>query len=189
MKRPTPIDQSVPLDKYKYIMSRTDTKGIIEYGNDYFCEISGYTAEELAGQPHNIIRHPDMPRIVFELMWERLKQGKTLFAVVKNMAKDGRYYWVTTKFEIQRNPLTKEITGYLAYRQAAKPKTVETISRLYETLLEKERTGGTAASKAYLEQHLERRGQTYDAFISEAIESNTALTLFFSAMKKMFGAA
>jgi PAS domain S-box-containing protein len=189
MTRPTPIDKAIPLDKFKYIMSRTDTKGTIQYGNDYFFEISGYREEELLGQPHNIIRHPDMPKIIFQLMWDRLKEGKMIYAVVKNMAKDGRYYWVTTKFEIQRNPSTKEITGYLAYRQAAKPKTVEAINVLYHKLLQEEKRGGMAASKQYLLDFLDRRNQTYDEYINETIENNTAFRLFFTAMKKMFGAA
>ena len=201
MKRPTPIDKAIPLDKYKYIMSRTDTKGIINYGNDYFFEISGYSQDELLGQPHNIIRHPDMPKIIFQLMWDRLQEGKTIYAVVKNLAKDGRYYWVTTKFEIQRDlekaiedaiqrdRTTKQITGYHAYRQAAKPKTIEAINVLYKKLLQEEQQGGMEASKKYLLDFLDRHNQTYDEYINDTIENNTAFRLFFTAMKKMFGAA
>ncbi|MCJ7765971.1 MAG: PAS domain-containing protein, partial [Thiovulaceae bacterium] len=109
MERATPINEQVKLDKYTYIMSRTDTKGNIEFGNDYFFEISGYSREELMGKPHNTIRHPDMPRVIFKMMWDRLKQGKNIFALVKNLAKDGRYYWVTTKFEIRKNPMDNQI--------------------------------------------------------------------------------
>ena len=187
MSRPTPRDEAIKLDKYKYIMSRTNTKGIIEYGNDYFFEISGYREDELLGQPHNIIRHPDMPKIVFKLMWDRLQSGKGIFAVVKNMAKDGRYYWVTTKFEIQRDPASKQITGYLAYRQAAKPGTIEVIDGLYKKLLTAEQEGGMAASQKLLLDYLDKRGQSYDEFINEVIENNTAFKMFFNAMIKLFG--
>ncbi|MEJ2500674.1 MAG: PAS domain S-box protein, partial [Campylobacterales bacterium] len=62
---PQPVDEEIKLDPKKYIVSKTDPKGIIEYGNDYFVEISGYKESELIGQPHNIIRHPDMPKVVF----------------------------------------------------------------------------------------------------------------------------
>ncbi|MEJ2469266.1 MAG: PAS domain S-box protein, partial [Campylobacterales bacterium] len=68
---PQPVDEEIKLDPKKYIVSKTDPKGIIEYGNDYFVEISGYKESELIGQPHNIIRHPDMPKVVFKLMWDR----------------------------------------------------------------------------------------------------------------------
>jgi len=187
MTKPTPRNEAIKLDKYKYIMSRTDKNGIITYGNDYFFEISGYTEQELKGQPHNVIRHPDMPKIIFKLMWDRLQEGKGIYAVVKNLAKDGRYYWVTTKFEIQKDPVSKQIIGYLAYRQAAKPATVEVIENLYKKLIAEEEKGGMAASKQYLLDFLDRSNQSYDEFIDKTIENNTAFRLFFTAMKKMFG--
>ena len=62
------------------------------YGNDYFVEISGYSEAELIGKPHNIIRHPDMPRVVFKMMWERIKRGENIMALVKNLAKDKKSY-------------------------------------------------------------------------------------------------
>ncbi|MDA3946636.1 MAG: PAS domain-containing protein [Helicobacteraceae bacterium] len=187
MEQQTPIDESVKLDKYKYIMSRTDTKGNIEFGNDYFFEISGYTPNELIGRSHNLIRHPDMPKVIFKLMWDRLKQGKNVFAVVKNMAKDGRYYWVTTKFEIKKDPIENSIRSYMAYRQAAKPKTIGSISKLYKELLDIEQSGGVEASEKYLSGYLESRRQTYDEFIDEVIGNNGAFKIFFTAMTKMFG--
>ena len=67
MKHPTPIDHEIKLDPKRYIVSKTDPKGFIEYGNDYFVEISGYTEAELLGQPHSIIRHPDMPKIIYKI--------------------------------------------------------------------------------------------------------------------------
>ena len=92
MGQPTPLNEAIKLDKHKYIMSRTDTKGNIEFGNDYFFKISGYSPQELIGKPHNIIRHPDMPKVVFKLMWDRIQSGQNIFAIVKNLAKDGRFY-------------------------------------------------------------------------------------------------
>ena len=74
--------------------SLTDRRGFIEACNDVFVRISGYTTAELTGQPHNIIRHPDMPRSVFQLFWEYLRNGQPVAAYVKNLAADGRYYWV-----------------------------------------------------------------------------------------------
>ncbi|WP_434657588.1 PAS domain S-box protein [Sulfurimonas sp. NW9] len=76
MTKPTPIDEEIQLDPKRYIVSETDEKGKITYANDYFQEVSGYTEEELLGQPHSIVRHPDMPKVVFKLLWETIKQGK-----------------------------------------------------------------------------------------------------------------
>ncbi len=187
MSQPTPLNEPVKLDKYKYIMSRTDTKGNIEFGNDYFFEISGYSAAELLGKSHNIIRHPDMPKVIFKLMWERLHSGRSIFAVVKNLAKDGRYYWVTTQFEIKTEPLSGNINGYMAYRQAAKPQVVNTISKLYEELLEIEKSSGVEASEKYLSGYLESKRLTYDEYIDDLIGNKGAFALFFKAMKKVFG--
>ena len=78
MKHPEPIDRQIRLNPKKYIVSKTDPKGILEYGNDYFVEISGYSESELIGKPHNIIRHPDMPKAVFKMMWDRINEGKIL---------------------------------------------------------------------------------------------------------------
>ena len=135
-------------------MSRTDKHGIIEFGNDYFVEISGYTKEELIGQPHSLIRHPDMPRIVFKVMWERIQNGKDILALVKNLAKDGRYYWVFTTFEPDRDLDSGEIFGYKAFRKAAPKDVVEIIEALYKELLAVEKEGGMEASFAHLQAFL-----------------------------------
>ncbi len=93
-ERPIPkdIEKVVPSDRF--LVSKTDTKGIITYANPIFIEVSGYTEDELIGANHNIVRHPDMPRTVFKLLWDMIQNGEEIFAYVKNMAKDGSYYWV-----------------------------------------------------------------------------------------------
>nr|MBP9613793.1 PAS domain-containing protein [Sulfurospirillum sp.] len=117
-------------------------------------EISGYTKEELIGQPHSLIRHPDMPRIVFKVMWERIQNGKDILALVKNLAKDGRYYWVFTTFEPDRDLDSGEIFGYKAFRKAAPKDVVEIIEALYKELLAVEKEGGMEASFAHLQAFL-----------------------------------
>lgn len=187
MLKPVPVDEQIKLDKHKYIMSRTDTAGNIEFGNDYFFEISGYGANELMGRSHNIIRHPDMPKVIFKIMWERLKAGKNIFAVVKNMAKDGRYYWVTTKFEIKKHPVDHSVVGYMAYRQAASPAVIRTMGSLYAELIEKEEEGGIEASEKYLTDFLDAKKMTYDEFVDDVIGNKGAFKIFFAAMAKLLG--
>ncbi len=186
MQKPTPRNEEIKLDRYKYIMSRTDASGIIEYGNDYFFEISGYSSSELVGKPHSIIRHPDMPKVIFKLMWEYLKSGKSLFAIVKNLAKDGRYYWVTTRFDIKHNPVDHRIEGYVAYRQAAKPESVKRIIPLYQELLKIEQNEGVGASERYLMNLLESKGVSYDEFIDDIAENSGAVKQFFQTMANFF---
>ncbi len=164
MKRPQPRNEEIPLDNTKYIESETDTKGVITGCNDYFAEISGYGKEELIGQPHNIVRHPDMPKIAFKLLWDRLKHGQNINVAIKNLAKDGRYYWVFTHFEILRDINTKEITGYKAYRKAVSKHAKEILDPLYKKLTAIEKEGGMEASEKYLEEVLAEAGEdiTFD---------------------------
>ncbi len=86
------IETEVPHDQV--IVSRTDLKGYITFANELFCEISGYTPDELLGKPHNIVRHPDMPKAVYKEMWDTLKEQKQWSGIVKNLRKDRGFYWV-----------------------------------------------------------------------------------------------
>jgi aerotaxis receptor len=88
------VSKEVQLSKSTMIVSETDTKGIITYANNDFCRLAGYTKEELINQAHNIVRHPDMPKIAFKGLWDTIAQGKTWNGIVKNKCKNGDYYWV-----------------------------------------------------------------------------------------------
>jgi PAS domain S-box-containing protein len=186
MSHPTPIDNEIKLSDKRYIVSKTDPKGIIEYGNDYFVEISGYSESELIGKPHSIVRHPDMPRIAFKLMWDRIKKGKNFIAVVKNLAKDGSYYWVVTDFEPKIDPITNEIISHTAFRKAAPQKAIDTMAPIYAKLLEVEKEGGMEASEKYLRGFLEENRTTYDEFINQLVQSGSLFKIFFATMKKIF---
>ena len=158
MQKPTPIDEEIKLDPKRYIISETDAKGKITYCNDYFMEVSGYNAEELIGKAHNIVRHPDMPKVVFKLLWETISKGKNINAVVKNLAKDGRYYWIFTEFESVKDMATGEIMGYHADRKSISPHVLEIIAELYAELLKIEQKEGVEASEKYLIAFLKERG-------------------------------
>ena len=167
--RPIPVDKEIPLDPYRTIMSKTDKKGIIEYANEYFMEICGYKEWELMAQPHNVIRHPDMPQIMFKILWDRLLNGENIHAVVKNLAKDGRYYWVVTDFQIKYNE-AGEIVALYSRRKAVPEKVKAFFSNLYKELIQIEKTGGMEASGAYLTNYLEDAGVTYDEFLLDLFE-------------------
>ena len=96
MNKPDVIDEEYHFEG-RAIVSETDTEGLITFANRKFCEISGYEKDELIGQPHNIIRHPDMPKAAFAQMWKEIQAGHTWHGFVKNLRKDGLYYWVETE--------------------------------------------------------------------------------------------
>jgi PAS domain S-box-containing protein len=121
-------------DRLDVFMSRTDERGVIQFGNDTFFRLSGYSWDELDGAPHKVIRHPDMPKSVFWLMWETLKAGRPFAGYVKNRAKSGRYYWV---FAV----ILPVQDGYLSVRLNPCEEIIETIKALYATLLEQEKSG------------------------------------------------
>ena len=179
LTKPTPIEKEIKLDPSLVIMSKTDPNGIIEYANDYFMEISGYEEYELMGQPHNIIRHPDMPEVIFKLLWERLHKGKNIHALVKNLAKDGRYYWVLTNFETKYDA-EGNIVSHYARRKAAPGNAIYQIEKLYKTLLAIEQKQNPETAEKYFFGLLEERGQGYDAFILDLlnITPNTVKAYF-----------
>lgn len=183
--RPTPVDEEIILDDKRYIVSKTDAKGIITYGNPYFVQISGYSLDEMLGKPHNIIRHPDMPRVIFRMMWDRISKGENIVAIVKNMAKSGKYYWVMTEFEPKRDE-HGDIIEHTAYRKAAPKKAVEAMIPLYSKLLEIEKlTGSMDASFDCLKDFLGSKKLTYDEYISSLVDDKQFKN-FFVSIKKIF---
>ncbi len=153
------------------IVSKTDLKGHLKYCNDIFLNISGYSEKECLGQPHSMIRHPDMPRCVFGLLWEKLQSGQEIFAYVMNRCKDGDHYWVNAHVTPSRNG-AGEIVGYHSNRRVPDREILEaTIIPLYRDLLTVERSHdnrkqGLAASQEKLSALLADRGLPYDQFIA-----------------------
>lgn len=115
------------------IITRTDTKGIITYVNEIFCEVSGYTKEELIGKPHNIIRHPDEPKSTYEIMWKQISSGKVFKGKLKNKAKDGTTYYVLAYILpiVKSSDSGNVIVGYMGIRFLT---TEEEETRLKNTL-------------------------------------------------------
>lgn len=168
-KQVTIIDKEVTWDKTKVIMSKTNAFGIIEYANEVFVDVSGYEDYELMGQPHNIIRHPDMPKVIFKVLWENLKKGKNFHAIVKNLAKSGRYYWVITDFEIAKDE-NGVITNFFGRRQSVPQEVISMyIEPLYKKLLQIEAASGVEYSEKYLIGFLEERNRSYVEYIKELI--------------------
>jgi PAS domain S-box-containing protein len=169
--RPNPIDEEIVINDEEVLISVTDPKGIITEANEVFCKVAGYSKEELIGSPHNCIRHPDMPRIMFKIVWDHIKDRENVMAVVKNLAKDGRYYWIVTDFVTQVDA-DRKIINYTAYRRPISDKVKEAIIPLYEALTAIEKIEGMEASEKFLMNYFEKRGLTYDDMIEDIIVNN-----------------
>lgn len=152
-----------------FLISKTDLKGRITYGNRIFIEFSGYSEEELLGSQHNIVRHPSMPRGVFKLLWTTIaEEKKEIFAYVKNMSKDGGFYWVFANVTPSINP-QGEVEGYFSVRRKPRPEALAVIAPLYEQMLAEEKRAGSKdaceASLALLHRVLAQKGVDYESFI------------------------
>ena len=159
------IDIETPFDRNDLIISRTDKRGTIIQCNDIFAKMSGWTEEELMGSNHNLIRHPDMPQIAFKLAWDIIRDKKEFFGYVKNLRKDGGYYWVFAYITANWDE-NGEITSYTSYRRYAPRLAVKTMEPIYRQLLEVERLGGMEASEQALNAYLADNGfALYDQFI------------------------
>lgn len=124
--------KEIILDNNAFIVSETDEKGIIKYANDEFCEISEFTLDELIGKPHNILRHPDMPKAAFKDLWETVKSGKVWKGFVKNRTKNDNYYWVyATVYPLDLSDGSK---GFMSCRKVASRDEIEKVIKLYETM-------------------------------------------------------
>ncbi len=164
--RPSGVERF--FDPDEIIVSKTDPRGRITYANQVFLRIASYTEAEVLGQPHSIVRHPDMPRCVFKLLWDTIHDGREIFAYVKNIAKNGDHYWVfahvTPTFDAAGT-----IVGYHSNRRCPERSAVASIAPLYEALLRAEenasdRRDGLQVSTRMLVTELERRGVDYDEF-------------------------
>lgn len=151
-----------------FIVSKTDLKGRITYGNRIFIEFSGYSERELLGSQHNIVRHPDMPRGVFRFLWNTLAAERECFAYVKNMAKDGSFYWVFANVTPSYDPAGR-VDGYFSVRRRPERAAVDAVADLYRAMLAEERGAGPrdapAASLQWLEGVLAHKGMSYEEFI------------------------
>ncbi|RIK78374.1 MAG: chemotaxis protein [Planctomycetota bacterium] len=156
-------------DKDEIIVSKTDLKGRITYANRTFLKVSGYSEAELLGQPHNIIRHPDMPRCVFQLLWETIQSGREIFAYVVNRAKNGDHYWVFANITPTFDG-AGHIIGYHSNRRVADRNAVRRIRDLYRQLSAAEApyanpNQACSASRKVLDGALAQLGQTYEEFV------------------------
>lgn len=160
----TPTNNEIKMKENDFIVSKTDAKGIITYCNEIFMEMASYSENELLGKNHNIIRHPDMPRVAFNLAWDLIASGKEFFGFVKNMTKNGDYYWVFANITPDYDENHK-IIGYTSVRRKPSDSAIRTIIPIYQQMCELEKTGGMEASGKFLFNFLDENNTTYDELV------------------------
>ena len=148
-----------------FLVSKTDTKGKITYCNIPFIRIVGAKVDELIGKPHNVVRHPDMPKVVFKILWEHIKNKREVFAYVKNKSFDGSYYWVFANVTASLDE-NGNVIGYYSVRRKPNPKALQIIIPLYRQLLDAEKSGGIDASSKLLDSILSSKKVDYDEFMN-----------------------
>jgi len=170
MPAPRDTGREVFLGAEEMIITKTDPTGHITYANRVFMHLVGYAEHELLGQPHNIIRHPDMPRGAFRLMWKTLQAGQEFFAVVKNFTAKGDFYWVFANITPDYGA-DRKLQGYYSVRRQADKKAIAIVTPVYEQMrrieAQESKANAPDASMNWLVAELARQGTTYERFILE----------------------
>lgn len=159
-----PNTREQQLGEDDFIVSKTDRQGRITYVNQIFMRLAGYSSAELIGANHNLIRHPEMPKVAFKIAWERIQKKKEFFGFIKNLCADGSYYWVYAYITADTDS-RGEIIGFTSIRRRPPQSAIDTIIPIYKRLLDSERHGGVQASEKVLSALLDEKSMTYDEFI------------------------
>jgi len=165
----TPTGEERTWSRDELIVSKTDARGVITYANDVFLEVSRYSLPELVGQPHNIIRHPEMPRAVFQLLWDTLAARREVFAYINNLASDGANYWVLAHVTPSYGA-GRSVVGYHSNRRVPARAAIERLTPLYARLVAEERKHPNAraaveASSRLMAELIAEQAPSYDDFI------------------------
>lgn len=158
-----------PFELSELFISRTDERGIIQSGNEVFVRVSEFSREELIGSPHNLIRHPHMPKAVFRLLWNTIKPGKIIVAYVKNRSATGKYYWVlATVFPVKG--------GYFSIRLKPTSGILKVVEEIYQDVLIVENEKGVDAALVHMVQLVQKAGfESYDSFQAYALKTEMEL--------------
>jgi len=146
MQQPLPTENEILYDGLTMI-TETDANGIITYVNSKFMQMTGYRENELLGRSHNILRHPDMPKVIYEELWSSLIQDEPWKGHIKNRRKDGSFYWAVVIITPKHDESGK-VNGYIAIRETPAIQSLETIKECYRLLKDREMDQKHVASES-----------------------------------------
>lgn len=162
-----PIDKEISINPSATFNWKISPDMLIDYANHHFCEISGFEEYELIGESIEKLRHPDMPKVILDVLYERLEKKEPMRLINKILAKDGRYFWLMVDFETKVDK-AGEVIAHYGISKIAPQYAVHKINALYKILSKiEEKTGSSEASKRYLIGFLEERNHTYNKYIEE----------------------
>ena len=164
MSRLKKVKNEIKCATQQVIVSRTNTQGDIVYCNSTFLDVNGFKSSEVINRPHSIVRHPDMPKSIFKIIWSIISQGLPIQAVIKNKTNDGYYYWTLMTIKPQRDRDNK-IISYVAYGKQAPNIVIKKIEPLYRVMKEIEERDDIDAALEYLESYLKEKNMTYAQYI------------------------
>ncbi len=168
------LENELRIGSSKTMLFQTNPNGIIKSVDDYFLEISGYKKFELLGQLYNIVYHPNIPDVIFNNVWTKLKKEENFLLYVKNMAKDGRHFWTLNLFEAIVDKDANLLSYHIKNKAVSASITLQ-VERIYNTLISIERKKGNKCSYNYLVGLLEDENCSYDASIIDVLASNIEL--------------
>ena len=182
--RPIVLDEEIIFSKKKFIVSKTDIEGNILFVNQNFCDVTGYKYDELIGQPHSVLRHPNMPKAIFYMIWKSLLAGMEVSAIIKNVAKSGKYYWVIADFSMQRDN-HGQLETFTSFKRFAPEHVSRDIEDLYNHMCYAERKSGMEGSLLYLETFLEEKQLSYNEYLEELVKPKGVLQGLMGSFKKV----
>jgi len=159
----TPTKSEFEVTSIDIIISKANEAGDVTYANPIFFKLAGYSQSELLGQPHSIIRHPDMPKTLFGHLWSRIKSGEDVHTFVKNLRKDGGFYWVYAHIRVAKNP-DGSFRNYVSTRKTMNSAARAIIEPLYADMLAAEDGSDMDASLKVLEEFLVAQGASIASF-------------------------
>jgi len=184
--RPLPLDIERKVNPRALYISKTDRHGNIVYVNKNIQNISTYLENELVGFPHNILRHPEMPKAIFYKLWSELEKGNEVTILIKSLAKTGEFYWLKHKFQVIENDLSVQ---YKSIAEIASSKAIENIEILYKKLLKIEKRENMTASLFYLEKYLKERDLGFLEYMEKKLSPQPKIELLFNRLKSSLNIA
>ena len=170
MTEPTPVNQEIHVLSDDPIMVKTDRTGTIEYVNLEYASLSEYEVEEIIGHDVSVLMHPDVPTTVFNHIWGNLFQKKRTYAILKNISKSGKFFWLQVNFDFRVNEETREIENIYAYYSKASLKAKQELDVLYKKIQTIETHSGIDVAENYLSGYLDEKSLEYNEFIESYIQ-------------------
>jgi len=165
MSKTNNIKYEIKCAYQEVIISRTDTKGNIIYCNSTFRKVNAFEGASVINQSHSILRHPDMPKVIFDIVWKTIAKGLPIQAILKNKTKDNRYYWTMIDWKPQKD-MNNKIVSYVAHGKQAPQQIIDIIEPLYDILKDIEKEHGLKSALTYLHAYLDEQDMTYSQYLN-----------------------